>query len=316
MQNTVINVDLNCKMTNYLITVVGATAIGKTNLSIQLAKHFNSEIISSDSRQFYKEMCIGTAVPSKDELSRAKHHFIQNRSIFENYSVGDFERDSLEKLDELFHKNSVVVMVGGSGLYTNAVIKGLDYFPNVSPTIRQGLNEQLEKDGIEILQKQLKELDPTSFNTIEIDNPHRLIRALEICIGTGKTYAEFKNKPKAPRNFKTIKIGLTADREIIYNRINTRVDLMIENGLVGEAKTLFEHKNLNALQTVGYRELFEYFEGNCTLEEAISEIKKNTRRFAKRQITWNKKDEEIHWFHFEAPFTEIITFIEKTISFE
>jgi len=316
MQNTVINVDLNCKMTNYLITVVGATAIGKTNLSIQLARHFNSEIISSDSRQFYKEMCIGTAVPSKDELNKAKHHFIQNRSIFENYSVGDFERDALEKLAKLFHKNSVVVMVGGSGLYTNAVIKGLDYFPNVSPTIRQGLNEQLEKDGIEILQKQLKELDPTSFNTIEIDNPHRLIRALEICIGTGKTYAEFKNKPKAPRNYKTIKIGLTADREIIYNRINTRVDLMIENGLVEEAKTLFEYKNLNALQTVGYRELFEYFEGNCTLEEAISEIKKNTRRFAKRQITWNKKDEEIHWFHFEAPFTEIITFIEKTISFE
>ncbi len=303
-------------MNKYLISVVGTTAIGKTNLSIQLAKHFNTDIISSDSRQFYKEMNIGTAVPSEYELSQAKHHFIQNHSIFEDYSVGDFEREALSKINELFQKLNVIIMVGGSGLYTNAVIDGLDYFPDVSPTIRQDLNAQLLTKGIEELQHQLKELDPTSFNTIEIENPHRLIRALEICIGTGKTYSSFKNKQKDKRIFKSIKIGLTADREIIYNRINKRVDLMIENGLVKEAENLFEHKKLNALQTVGYRELFQYFEGNCSLEEAISEIKKNTRRFAKRQITWNKKDESIHWFNFETPIVEITSSIEKILSFE
>jgi tRNA dimethylallyltransferase len=303
-------------MDKYLISIVGATAIGKTTLSIQLAEHFNTEIISSDSRQFYKEMHIGTAVPSEKELSQAKHHFIQNRSIFEDYSVGDFEKDALEKLNEVFKKHSAAIMVGGSGLYTNAVIEGLDYFPEVSPTIRQNLNIQLSSKGIIFLQNQLKNLDPISYNSIEIENPHRLIRALEICIGTGKTYSSFKNKPKSPRNFKVIKVGLTTDREIIYERINTRVDIMIKNGLVDEAKKLFKHKSLNALQTVGYRELFEYFEGNCTLESAISEIKKNTRRFAKRQITWNKKDESIHWFNYKTPISEVVTSIEKLIDFE
>ncbi len=301
-------------MSNYLITVIGATAIGKTAISIKLAQHFNAEIISCDSRQFYKEMKIGTAVPSCEELTAAKHHFIQNRSIFENYSVGQFENDALKKLDELFLKNNLAIMVGGSGLYTNAVIDGLDYFPEVSPEIRDQLNIQLKEDGIESLQKKLKELDLNSYNTIEIENPHRIIRALEICIGTGKTYSEFKNKPKAKRNFTPIKIGLSADREIMYNRINKRVDIMIDQGLIEEAKKLYPNKNLNALQTVGYRELFNYFDGNCTLEFAIEEIKKNTRRFAKRQVTWNKKDEEIHWFDFETDISEIINNIESLIS--
>ena len=301
-------------MSNYLITVIGATAIGKTAISIKLAQHFNAEIISCDSRQFYKEMKIGTAVPSCEELTAAKHHFIQNRSIFENYSVGQFENDALKKLDELFLKNNLAIMVGGSGLYTNAVIDGLDYFPEVSPEIRDQLNIQLKEDGIESLQKKLKELDLNSYNTIEIENPHRIIRALEICIGTGKTYSEFKNKPKAKRNFTPIKIGLSADREIMYNRINKRVDIMIDQGLIEEAKKLYPNKNLNALQTVGYRELFNYFDGNCTLEFAIEEIKKNTRRFAKRQVTWNKKDDDIHWFDFETDISEIINNIESLIS--
>lgn len=300
-------------MNNYLITVLGATAIGKTALSIKLAQHFNAEIISFDSRQFYKEMQIGTAVPSPEELTAAKHHFIQNRSVFDNYSVGQFEKDALAKLDELFSKNKVVIMVGGSGLYANAVINGLDYFPEVSSEIRTTLNERLLSEGITSLQNQLKELDIESFNTIEIDNPHRLIRALEICLGTGKTYSEFKNKPKATRNFTPIKIGLTADREIMYSRINQRVDIMMQEGLLDEATSLYQHKNLNALQTVGYRELFEYLDGNCTLEFAVEEIKKNTRRFAKRQVTWNKKDQEIHWFNFETNFSEVIKSLKPLI---
>lgn len=300
-------------MNKYFISVVGATAIGKTVLSIQLAKHFNTEIISCDSRQFYKEMSIGTAVPSVEELAAAKHHFIQNRSIFDNYSVGQFEKDALKKITELFTKHQVVIMVGGSGLYANAVINGLDYFPEVDQEIRTNLNLQLKNNGIETLQNQLKELDIDSYNSIEIDNPHRLIRALEICIGTGKTYSEFKNKPKAPRNFKTIKVGLTADREIMYERINKRVDIMMQEGLLEEAKKLHVNKDLNALQTVGYRELFEYFEGKYSLEFAIEEIKKNTRRFAKRQVTWNKKDTEINWFNFEDNLVTIIAEIEKLI---
>ncbi|GGK51306.1 MULTISPECIES: tRNA (adenosine(37)-N6)-dimethylallyltransferase MiaA [Flavobacteriaceae] len=298
-------------MNNYLITVVGATAIGKTAISIQLAKHFNTDIISSDSRQFYKELNIGTAVPSSEELNAATHHFIQNRSIFDTYSVGQFEKDALQKLDSLFLKNNTVIMVGGSGLYTNAVINGLDYFPEVAPEIRTKLNSELENDGILKLQNQLKELDPESYVTLEIENPHRLIRALEICIGSGKKYSEFKNKPKATRNFTPIKIGLFADRTIMYNRINQRVDIMMQQGLLNEAKALYPHKNLNALQTVGYKELFHYLDGKYTLDVAIEEIKKNTRRFAKRQVTWNKKDTSINWFDFKTDIYEIITKIES-----
>jgi len=289
----------------YLITVVGATAIGKTALSIKLAQHFNAEIISCDSRQFYKEMKIGTAVPTDDELAAAKHHFIQNRSIFDDYSVGQFEKDALAKLKELFLNNDVIIMVGGSGLYTNSVIKGLDYFPEVDSKIRADLNQQIEDGNIESLQNQLKELDPESYQTIEIENPHRLIRALEICIGTGKPYSSFKNKNKEERNFTPIMVGLSSDRELMYNRINQRVDIMIKEGLIEEAKKLYKHKNLNALQTVGYRELFNYFDGNGTLEFAIKEIKKNTRRFAKRQVTWNKKDTSIHWFDFKDEISNI-----------
>ncbi|WP_440066613.1 tRNA (adenosine(37)-N6)-dimethylallyltransferase MiaA [Tenacibaculum discolor] len=298
---------------NTLITIVGATAIGKTALSIKLAQHFNCDIISCDSRQFYKEMTIGTAVPEPEELTAALHHFIQNRSIFEDYSVGQFEKDTLAKLDELFSEKPIQIMVGGSGLYVDAVLKGLDYFPDVDPQIRIDLTIELENKGIEYLQKKLKELDIEAYNTIAIDNPHRLIRALEICIGTGKTYSSFKNKPKTPRNFQSIKIGLTADREIMYDRINRRVDIMIEKGLIEEAKKLYPHKNLNALQTVGYRELFEYFEGNFTKEFAIDEIKKNSRRFAKRQGTWFRKDSNILWFDFQKDVQNIIKTIENKL---
>ena len=301
-------------MNKYLITVIGATAIGKTVLSIKLAQHFKADIVSSDSRQFYKEMKIGTAVPNDDEVAAAKHHFIQNRSIFDDYSVGQFEKDALIKLNELFSINNFAVMVGGSGLYTNAVLTGLDYFPEVDSSIRTQLNKQIDNGEFELLQHQLKELDIDSYNAIEIENPHRLIRALEICIGTGKPYSSFKNKNKELRKFTPIKIGLMANREIMYLRINKRVDIMMEEGLLNEAKTLYKHKDLNALQTVGYRELFNYLDGNCTLEFAVEEIKKNTRRFAKRQVTWNKKDPSIHWFDFKTDTSEIIQKIETLIT--
>lgn len=299
---------------NTLITIVGPTAIGKTALSIQLANYFNADIISCDSRQFFKEMTIGTAVPETDELAAAKHHFIQNRSIFEDYNVGSFERDALQKLDTLFQENSVQVMVGGSGLYIDAVLKGLDYFPEVDPKIREKLTTQLHEKGIETLQEKLKELDLETYNTIAIDNPHRIMRALEICIGSNTPYSTFKNKPKSPRNFNSIKIGLHADREIIYSRINQRVDLMMANGLLEEAKKLHPNKKLNALQTVGYRELFSFFDGDITKDFAISEIKKNTRRFAKRQGTWFKKDEETLWFDYQTNISEIILKISDKIN--
>lgn len=295
----------------YLISIVGATAIGKTALSIALAKHFNTEIISSDSRQFYKEMNIGTAVPSSEELNQVKHHFIQNRSIFEDYNVGDFERDVLLELDTLFKKKKVIIMVGGSGLYVNAVLEGLDDFPEVDSNIRMQLKFDLKEKGIKFLQEQLKELDYETFQKIELENPQRVIRALEICIGTKKPYSSFLNAKKENRNFNAIKIGLTAPREIIYDRINQRVDIMVATGLLEEAKKLHLHKDLNALQTVGYRELFSYFEEKFTLDFAISEIKKNTRRFAKRQGTWFKKDSEIQWFDYQEKIEDILYCIEK-----
>ncbi|GAA4241232.1 MULTISPECIES: tRNA (adenosine(37)-N6)-dimethylallyltransferase MiaA [Winogradskyella] len=292
-----------------VISVVGPTAIGKTALSIKLAQHFKAKIISADSRQFYKEMSIGTAVPSLEELNAAPHHFIQHKSIDENYNVGDFERDAISKIKELHKDNPIVIMVGGSGLYVKAVTKGLDYFPEVDSNIRENLNLQLEKEGLNTLQEQLNLLDPEAFKTIAVDNPQRVIRALEICIGTGKPYTSFLTNPEKNRDFKTISIGLNAERSVIYDRINQRVDLMIENGLLEEAKALLPKKHLNALNTVGYKELFEYFEGNDSLDFAVSEIKKNTRRFAKRQLTWFRKDDAIKWFDYKTDANAIIQYI-------
>ncbi len=306
-----INVDANFIMTKTLISIVGPTAIGKTALSIKLAQHFKTEIISADSRQFFKEMNIGTAVPSTEEQQAAKHHFIQHISIKDNYSVGDFERDAISKISEIHKKNDVAIMVGGSGLYVKAVTKGLDNFPDVDGNIRLELNERLKNEGLEALQKQLKGLDSIAYDSIAIDNPQRLIRALEICIGTGKSYSSFLTNPEKKRNFKTISIGLDAERSIIYDRINQRVDIMVNNGLVEEAKNLLKHKDLNALNTVGYKELFKYFEGEWTLDFAISEIKKNTRRFAKRQLTWFRKDEAIAWFDYTSDINSIIKHIEN-----
>lgn len=298
----------------YLISIVGPTAIGKTALSIKLAQHFKTEIISADSRQFFKEMQIGTAAPSNEELASAKHHFIHHKSVQDNYNVGAFEKDAISCLDQLFKTNNVAIMVGGSGLYNDAVTKGLDYFPEVKPSIREELNKELEINGLEPLITQLKALDLITYNTISLDNPHRVIRALEICVGSGKPYSSFLNKEKNKRSFTTITVGLTADRELIYNRINQRVDIMINNGLLEEVKTLLPHEDLNALNTVGYKELFRYLSGEWTLEFAISEIKKNTRRFAKRQLTWFKRNESTLWFDYESDLENIITSIKEQIS--
>lgn len=297
-------------MKKTLITVVGPTAIGKTKLAIELAKHYKTAIISADSRQFFKEMKIGTAVPSNDELAAATHHFIQHKSITETYTVGDFEREAIQLTETLFKQHNTVILVGGSGLYIDAVTKGLDYFPNIDPEIRVQLNQKLDTEGLDALQTQLKELDPTYFEKVDIHNPHRVIRALEICIGSGKPYSSFLNKDKNKRPFQVISVGIEADREIIYDRINRRVDLMIEEGLIEEAKSLEKHKELNALQTVGYRELFNYFNGEWTLDFAISEIKKNTRRFAKRQLTWFKKTEKIIWVPFNSDINTVVEQIE------
>jgi tRNA dimethylallyltransferase len=303
----------------YLITIVGPTAIGKTALSIDLANHYNCEIVSCDSRQFFKEMTIGTAVPSPKELAAATHHFIQNKSIFDNYTVGDFEKEALEKIEELFQNNNFVVLVGGSGLYVDAILKGFDEFPTIDPYIRENVNSQYEKLGIEYLQQQLELLDPeyfkviTSENPQTLQNPQRMMRFVEVCIGSGKPYSSFLNQKKNNRNFTPIIIGLEAERSVIYDRINQRVDIMLNEGLLAEAEKLYPNKELNALQTVGYRELFSYFDDEFTLPFAIEEIKKNTRRFSKRQLTWFKRKENTKWFDYLTNRTEIIKYIEKQI---
>jgi tRNA dimethylallyltransferase len=303
----------------YLITVIGPTAIGKTSLSIALAQHFQCEIISCDSRQFFKEMRIGTAVPSKEELTAAPHHFIQNKSIFENYTVGDFEKEAVAKLTELYQTNDFAILIGGSGLYVDAILKGFDSFPAFDASVRSTINTNYEKIGISYLQEKLKQLDPvyfekTSFeNPQTLQNPQRMMRFVEVCIGTGKPYSSFLNQNKDNRDFTPIIIGLEAERNVMYDRINQRVDIMINEGLLAEAEQLYPHKELNALQTVGYRELFSYFDGDGTLDFAIEEIKKNTRRFSKRQLTWFKRTEDAKWFDYLTDRNEIIAFIKNII---
>lgn len=300
----------------YLITIVGPTAIGKTALSIALAQHFKCEIISCDSRQFFKEMTIGTAVPNEEELQSATHHFIQNKSIFENYTVGDYEKEALNKIEELFQNDDFVILIGGSGLYVDAILKGFDEFPEIDPAIRSEVNSNYEKLGINYLQEQLKNLDPDYYQKITIENPQtlqnpqRMMRFVEVCIGTGKPYSSFLNQKKNNRNFTPVLIGLEADRQVIYDRINQRVDIMMQQGLLEEAKTLYPNKALNALQTVGYRELFSYFDGEFQLPFAIEEIKKNTRRFSKRQLTWFKRNESTKWFDYATNRKEIINYVE------
>ena len=279
-----------------LIIILGPTAIGKTSLAIQVAKEKKTEIISCDSRQFYKEMCIGTAVPTNQELNEVTHHFIQHISLNDSYNVGKFEIDALTKLNEIFKKNEFAVMVGGSGMYINAICNGIDKIPKVPKTIREKIINNYKSKGLEWLQEKVKSINPLNFNNIDNKNPQRLIRILEVYQHTGKEIHLFYNKNKKNREFNIIKIGITLDREKLYERINQRVDNMIDCGLVNEVKGLKKNQTQNAMQTVGYREIINYLNKEITLEESISNIKQNTRRLAKRQITWFKKDSDIEWF--------------------
>lgn len=293
-----------------LIVVAGPTAIGKTKLAIQLAQNYNTEIVSFDSRQFYKEMNIGTAVPSQEELQAVPHHFIQNLSIHQDYSVGDFERDTLQLIDELFLKHDKIILVGGSGLYEKAVTEGLDSFPEVDKIIRQELIYEWDIYGLDKLVEELKEVDPIYYELVDKQNPVRIIRALEIYRGTGKPFSSFRKNNFSARNFTVLKVVLELPRQEIYDRINHRVDVMMQNGLLEEVKSLYEFKHLNSLQTVGYRELFDYLDGKIDLDFALEEIKKNTRRYAKRQLTWYRKDERAKWFRPDE-FEEIVEYLDQ-----
>lgn len=275
----------------YLVVIAGPTSVGKTALAIQLAKHFGTKIISADSRQFYKEMSIGTAKPTSAELKEAEHLFIDSLSIHENYSIGDFEKDAMKVLDELFKEHQLVFLVGGSGLYINAVLYGLDEFENVSDATKEKVKKQFEEKGLSWLQEQIQALDPDYYSTVDINNPQRLQRAMEVCLETGKPYSSFLSNSKKQRLFEPIKILINTDREKLYDRINKRVDQMVKDGLVDEARQLFPHKDLNAMNTVGYKEIFAHFAGAMDLPAAIELIKQKTRNYAKRQLTWfNNQD--------------------------
>lgn len=280
-----------------LVVLVGPTGVGKTDLSIALAKHLGSPIISSDSRQFYKELLIGAAPPTPQQLAEVQHYFVHSRSVTEDYTSGKFEQDALAAITELFKTRNRLLMVGGSGLYIDAVCQGIDAVPGTNSKLRAELTKRLEAEGLHALQQELQQLDPVTYRQIEVSNPQRVVRALEVCIGSGESYAELKQIKASKRNFGIVKIGLNRNREELYRRINQRVDKMMEDGLLEEVKALYPQKDLNALKTVGYKELFDYFEGSITLEKAVELVKRNSRRYAKRQLTWFARYKDIQWFH-------------------
>ncbi len=299
-------------MHKYLIVLTGPTGIGKTTAGLIIAKHFKTEIVSSDSRQIFKEMNIGTAVPSKEELAEIKHHLIQNHSIHENFNVSIFENEALHTINSLFKRQNVVLLVGGSMLYIDAICNGIDNMPDSDPEIRQMLNDKLKTEGIESLRFQLKKIDPDYYNSVDLKNTNRILHALEISVITGKPYSSFLTKSKKSRPFSVIKIGLNCERGILHSKINNRVDNMVYTGLEDEARNLYQLKHLNALNTVGYREFFAYFDGEISREKAIELIKRNSRRYARKQLTWFRKDDQMNWFEPEKT-KEIISFIENQI---
>ena len=303
---------MSMSLNKTLIVVVGPTAIGKTALAITLANHFNTEIISADSRQFFKEMAIGTAKPDAEELAAAKHHFIDSHSVSQLFSTGDFEVEALKTIDNILCNHNTAIMVGGSGLYINAVVNGLDEMPEIDLSIREKLNKQFETEGINAIQTQLAEYDPEYFAKVDQQNPQRMIRGLEVFLSTGQKLSSMLSATKKQRPFNIVKIGLNTDRAVLYDRINLRVDKMMELGLLDEVKSLLPYRKFNALNTVGYAELFDYVDGKVDLETAVSAIKQNTRRFAKRQLTWFRRDEEIKWFE-PNDSEEVIRFINSKI---
>lgn len=297
----------------YLVVIAGPTAVGKTKLGIGLAKHYNSVIISADSRQFYKELTIGTAKPSERELSEVKHHFINNKNVSELFGAGHFEKEAIPLLNELFREHQLVFVVGGSGLYIDALLYGVDDFEDVPMEIREQLNAEFEEKGIEPLQNELKEKDPVYSQTVDLNNSQRVIRALEVCRYSGKPYSSFLKKHQTQRDFTPVKLFINTDREKLYDRINKRVDTMMDQGLLNEVKSLLKYKGMNALKTVGYKELFDHLDGLCSLEEAVTKIKQHSRNYAKRQITWFKNQDE--WENFGPEDIEKIkAFLDVIIS--
>lgn len=295
-------------MKKYLVTVVGPTAVGKTQVSIRIAQQYNTAVVSADARQFYKEMKIGTATPGDMELQMVPHYFISHLSVQQSYSAGDFEKDAIAKLDELFQSYDVVVAAGGSGLFIRAMLEGLDVFPEVQPEVTAEVNSLCDAGGLKALQMLLQEKDPEYYAAVDRNNPQRLMRALSVCLSSGSPYSSFRNKKPAKRNFHPIKIGLELERQLLYQHIDQRVDKMMEAGLITEVKSLSAFANLNPLQTVGYTELFDYLRGDSTLEAAVSLIKQHSRNYAKRQLTWFKKEKDIRWFQ-PSQLEEIFAYI-------
>lgn len=299
-------------MKKTLVILLGPTGVGKTELCLSLAEELNTEIISCDSRQFFRELKIGTAAPTEAQMQRVKHHLVGNLSIFDYYSCGRFEIDALKKLDELFQSKEVVLMTGGSMLYIDAICKGIDDIPNVDQELRDSLHERYANEGIDNILAELKLLDPEYYDMVDKKNHKRIIHALEICLTSGKTFSSFRKETAKERPFDIIKIGLNLPREELYDRINKRVDIMFEEGLMEEAKTYYPHRNLNSLNTVGYKELFEYFDGNWDLDFAKNMIKQNSRRYAKKQLTWFNRDKDINWFRPDQQ-EEILSFLKSRL---
>lgn len=296
-----------------LISIVGTTGIGKTKLAIELAKTYRTEILSCDSRQFFKGMEIGTAAPSQDELSEVKHHFIGHLDVTDAYSIGQYEVDALEVITQLFDKHDVLILVGGSMMYEKALIEGLNNLPEADKNNQQRLHSIWQDEGLGALQEILKTLDPSYYAKVDLENPRRLLRAIDVMWQTDETYTSLISDPKNQRNFRTLRIGIEAPREIIYERINNRVDLMMAQGLLDEVKKLKPYQDLVALKTVGYTELFNFLNGTWSYEFAVSEIQKNSRRFAKRQLTWYRKEESIHWVNYENAFAESVSLLKEIL---
>lgn len=299
-------------MKKTLVILLGPTGVGKTELCLSLAEELNTEIVSCDSRQFFRELKIGTAAPTEAQMQRVKHHLVGNLSIFDYYSCGRFEIDALKKLDELFQSKEVVLMTGGSMLYIDAICKGIDDIPNVDQNLRNSLHERYANEGIDNILSELKLLDPEYYDMVDKKNHKRIIHALEICLTSGKTFSSFRKETAKARPFDIIKIGLNLPREELYDRINKRVDIMFEEGLLEEAKKFYPHRNLNSLNTVGYKELFEYFDGNWELDFAKNMIKQNSRRYAKKQLTWFNRDKDINWFRPDQQ-KEILSFLKNRL---
>lgn len=299
--------------TKYLVVIAGPTAVGKTKLGIELAKHYKSVVISADSRQFYKELTIGTAKPSTEELNEVKHYFINTKSITELFGAGHFEKEAIALLDELFKEHQIIFVVGGSGLYIDALLNGIDEFEEIPLDVREKLNEEFKEKNLEFLQTELKRLDPNYYETVDLSNSQRIIRALEVCRYSGKPYSSFLKQQPVERNFTAIKLFINTEREKLYHQINSRVDKMMKEGLLEEVKKLTPYKHLNALKTVGYKELFAYLDGSYDLNTTVTKIKQHTRNYAKRQITWFKNSNEFEEFE-PTDFEKIKAFIDVITS--